>query len=88
MTCGSARTSLQPGAVEAYTAAVDGPHAALAADRPHHAEAIAIVRSLIDRVEIRPDGEGKPLAVLLHGRLGELLSLATRTPNLQVLYRW
>ena len=39
------------------------------------------MRRLIDRVEVRPVGEDKPLAILLHGRRGELLGLPTRTPG-------
>lgn len=72
---------LHPGAIEAYTRAAAELQATLAAGRPHQAEGMARLRQLVDHIEIRPMGRGKPPAILLHGRLSELLNLPERPPG-------
>jgi hypothetical protein len=42
---------------------------------------MARLRQLVDRIEIQPAGRGRPPAVLLHGRVSELLNLTERAPG-------
>jgi site-specific DNA recombinase len=68
---------IHPGAMEAYTRAVDDLAAALAAGGERQAGAAALIRRLVDKIEIRPMGRGRPPEVTLYGRLAELLSSVT-----------
>lgn len=63
---------MHPGALDAYRRAVDELRETL--EEGAAAEAVALLRGLVDRVEIRPKGRGRPPDVTLYGRLAELLS--------------
>jgi site-specific DNA recombinase len=65
---------LHPGAIERYTRAVAGLSDTLAAGAEHYGEAATLLRQLVDFIEIRPTGRGRPPEITLHGRLAELLS--------------
>ena len=65
---------LHPGAIEAYTRAVTALRESLEAGASHAAEAVALLRGLVDRIEIRPAGKGRPPGITLYGRLAELLA--------------
>lgn len=41
-------------------------------------EAVALLRGLVDRIEIRPAGRGRPPEITLYGRLAELLATPIR----------
>jgi site-specific DNA recombinase len=64
---------LHPGALASYTRAVDQLHEVLAGEG-RAAEAAALIRNLVDRIEIRPAGAGRPPEITLYGRLAELLA--------------
>jgi hypothetical protein len=67
--------TIHPGVIEAYTRAVDDLRTALAAEPQHQAEAVAIIRALIQRVEIAPQAEAEDgFEVTAYGCLAELLA--------------
>lgn len=72
---------LHPGAIEAFTRAASDLQTTLAGGAAHQAEAAAQIRRLVDRIEIKPEGRGRPPGVTLHGRLSELLNLPGRAPG-------
>ncbi len=69
---------IHPGAIERYTRAIAALHDTLAAGSQHEAEAVALLRGLVDRIDIRPAGRGRPPEIILHGRLAELLESPIR----------
>ena len=67
-----------PAAIDAYRATVDDLQAALQADPQARAEAAAILRPLVDRIEIAPLPARGDVTITLHGRIAELLNLPRR----------
>ncbi len=49
------------------------------------AEAADVLRSLIDRIELRPGGEGQSIAATLHGDLAQILALGADSGRKQKL---
>ena len=49
------------------------------------AEATEMLRSLIDRIELRPRGNGQSIAAALHGELAQILALCNESGRKQKL---
>ena len=67
---------LHPRLAEVYAEKVQQLEQALN-DPAIRAEAADVLRSLIDRIDLRPRGEGQGIAATLHGDLAQILALAT-----------
>jgi DNA invertase Pin-like site-specific DNA recombinase len=65
---------LHPRVAEVYAEKVQRPEHALN-DPDIRAEAADVLRSLIDRIELRPGEKGLPIAATLHGDLAQILAL-------------
>jgi len=75
---------LHPRLAEIYAAKVQQLEQALN-DPTIRAEAAEVLRSLIDRIELRPGGEGQGIAATLHGDLAEILALCDNSGRKQKL---
>ena len=53
----------------------------LSGDSARREEAVAIIRSLVTKIEIRPTAERGRTEILVHGALAGLINLATRAPG-------
>jgi len=67
---------LHPGAIEAYGRAVQELRGAL--DRHALAEAMTLIRRLVERVDVVPGERRGPFGLRVHGRLAELANLPHR----------
>jgi site-specific DNA recombinase len=73
---------VHPGALAAYARAVDELAAALAAGDSGAAEAVSLIRRLVEKIEIHPAGRGRAPQLTLYGRLAELLSPPIRSARI------
>jgi site-specific DNA recombinase len=63
-----------PGVIASYTNAVEDLRSALAAEPQHQAEAVALLRQLVERIDITPSPEAENgFAITAHGSLAALL---------------
>lgn len=71
---------LHPNMAQHYKREVERLHEALG-DDGHRAEAVEIIRSLVDKIVLHPlpEGAAVPMAIDLHGHLAGILSLAAQT---------
>jgi site-specific DNA recombinase len=69
---------LHPRLAEVYAEKIQQLEKALN-DPAIRAEAADVLRSLIDRIELRPGGEGQSIAATLHGALAQILTLCDDT---------
>jgi hypothetical protein len=75
---------LHPRLAEVYAEKVQQLERALN-DPAIRAEAAGVLRSLIDRIELRPREKGQPVAATLHGDLAQILALCDDTGRKQKL---
>jgi site-specific DNA recombinase len=75
---------LHPRLAEVYAEKVQQLEQALN-DPNIRAEAADVLRSLIDRIELRPRGEGQGIAATLHGDLAQILGLCDDSNRKQKL---
>ncbi len=75
--------AIHPGVIEAYTRAVGDLRTALASEQQHQVEAVAVLRNLIERVEIMPRAEAEAgFDITAHGSLAALLAPGRNTPGM------
>ena len=75
---------LHPKLAEVYAEKVQQLEQALN-DPAIKAQATEVLRSLIDRIELRPTGEGQGIAATLHGDLAQILALCDDSARKQKL---
>jgi site-specific DNA recombinase len=75
---------LHPRLAEAYAEKVQQLEQALNGSNIRN-EATDVLRSLIDRIELRPKGEGQGIAATLHGDLAQILALCDDSDGKQKL---
>lgn len=68
--------ALHPGAIEAYTRAVEDLAATLAGGAGQASEAAALVRRLVDHIDVTPGTERGDFQLTAYGRLAELTAIA------------
>jgi len=66
---------IHPGAVDAFTRAIEDLQTTIAADPVHLGEAAAKLRRLIEKVEVIYATDGTGFELRVHGRLAELIAL-------------
>ena len=57
------------------------------AGQPDHTEAMNLIRTMIDHVELRPGSDSRTLEAILHGDLAAILSVSEAAKNENALGR-